>query len=159
VHLWWPWVGDAPAGKRNRTASARTSDPGASIGRVPRPHDSDEGAYQPSISLRGVVMLRTTFAMLRTVVLATFKEYMLRACCERVVSMLRTRLRATSNIRSLSPLPPCCDYITNMLRPVLRATSNIKSSPLFPPQHKTQHHTSATSKLNIRNICQITVKH
>jgi hypothetical protein len=100
-------------------------------------------AYQSSISLQGVVMLRTTFPMLRrpflmlqTVVLATFKEYMLRACCECVVSMLRTRLRATSNMRSLSPLPPCCDYITNMLRPVLHATSNIKGSPHSPPQHK-----------------------
>jgi hypothetical protein len=90
---------------------------------------------------------------------------MLRACCERVVSMLRTRLRATSNIRSLSPLPPCCDYITNMLRPVLCATSNIKSSPLSPPRHKSQHHmlqhrnsTSATLKFNVCNttcVCNI----
>jgi hypothetical protein len=75
-----------------------------------------------------------------------------RACCERVASMLQTRLRATSNIRSLSPPPPCCDYIMNMLRPMLRVTSSIKSSPLSPPRHKSQHHMSATSKFNICNI-------
>jgi hypothetical protein len=81
------------------------------------------------------VMLRTTFAMLRrafpmlrTVVLATFKEYMLRACCEHVANMV------TCNIQHQESFSP-------------------------PPQYKTQHHTSATSKLNIRNICQITVKH
>jgi hypothetical protein len=74
----------------------------------------------------------------------------LRTCCEHVVQVVTCNIQ---HQESFSP-PSCCDYITNMLRQVLRATSNIKSSPLSPPQHKTQHHTSATTTRNylIRDI-------
>jgi hypothetical protein len=72
--------------------------------------------------------------------------------------MLRAMLRATLHPNISGPPPsshllrPCCDYIAAMLRPGLRATSNTRSSPPPSPRHKSQHHMSATSKLNIRNI-------
>jgi hypothetical protein len=60
--------------------------------------------------------------------------------CERVASMLRTRLHATSNIRSLSSLlHTCCDYIATMLRPMLLATSNIRSPTSHVCNIKIQH--------------------
>jgi hypothetical protein len=95
-------------------ASARTFDPGASIGRV-RDHTIQiRKCISRRIVLRSILMLRTTFHMLRTVMLPTFNK----RCCERVASMLRTRLRATSNIRSLSSLlPSCCDHVAIILRP------------------------------------------
>jgi hypothetical protein len=52
---------------KNGAASARTSDPGASIGRVLGRTIRMKGAYQPSIVLRGVTNVATTFEMLRRV--------------------------------------------------------------------------------------------
>jgi hypothetical protein len=84
------------------------------------------------------------------------KEQMLRVCCESLRAMLRAGCVQHPNIIAPSPSPPmlrpCCDYTTIMLRPVLRATSNIRSSPPPPSRHRSQHHMSVTSKLNIRNI-------
>jgi hypothetical protein len=126
---------------RHGAASTRTSDPGTGIGRVLGRTIRMKGAYQPSIVLRGVANVANNFCD----VAKSFSDVanrrpcniqrtMLRACCEHVPSMLRTRLRATSNIRRLSsPSPTCCDYVATMLRSVLRATSNIRSLPSPPP--------------------------
>jgi hypothetical protein len=84
---------------------------------------------------------------------------MLRACCEYVTKMLRTRLLATSNIRSLPSLLP---HVATMLRlycghVATRVACNIQhQEPLLPfPQHNTQHHVSATSKRSVYNIEKI----
>jgi hypothetical protein len=100
----------------------------------------------------------------------------LRACCERVAKMLRMRLLATSNIRSLSSLIP---HVATMLRlycgyVATHVACNIQhQEPLLLnttpnttcPQHRnatsttlkfnvcnTQQHVSATSRLDVRNI-------
>jgi hypothetical protein len=138
-------------------ASARTSDPGANIGRVL----GHTIRWRESISrrsLRGVTNVANNFCDVAKSFShvanrrpCNIQRTMLRACCERVPSMLRTRLRATSNIGRLSSPSPL--HVATMLRSVLRATSNIKSPPSPPPPwHNTQHYMSVTSKLNIRNI-------
>jgi hypothetical protein len=101
--------------------------------------------------------------MLRTVVRATFNE----GCCEcvaRVPSMLRTRLRATSNIGRLSSTSPtCCDHVATMLRPCcdLCCVQHPTSGALPPllldttPNIKCLQHrnsTSATFAKSQRNI-------
>jgi hypothetical protein len=108
---------------RNGTASARTSDPGASIGRVLGRTIRMRGAYQPSIGLRGAENVAKNFfdvAKSFSHVVnrrpCNIQRWMLRACCERVPSMLRTRLHATSNIGRLSSTSPtCCDHVATML--------------------------------------------
>jgi hypothetical protein len=86
---------------------------------------------------------------------SNIQRTMLWACCEPLRAMLWACCVQHPNISGPPPsspmLRPCCDYIPTMLRPVLRATSNNRSSP-SPPRHKYNHHMSATSKLNIRNI-------
>jgi hypothetical protein len=138
-------------------ASARTSDPGANIGRVL----GHTIRWRESISrrsLRGVTNVANNFCDVAKSFShvanrrpCNIQRTMLRACCERVPSMLRTRLRATSNIRRLSsPSPTCCDYIAVMLLPVLRATSNIRS-PSSPSSFLTQHPTL--------HVCNIKTQH
>jgi hypothetical protein len=69
--------------------------------------------------------------------------------------MLRVCCVQHPNISGTPPSSPmlrsCCDYIATMFQPRLRATFNM-SSPPSPPRHKSQHHMSATSKLNFHNI-------
>jgi hypothetical protein len=68
-------------------------------------------------------------------------------------------LRATSNIRSLSPSSP---HVATILRSCCdRVACNIQHQEpsSHPPRHKTQHHMSATSKLNIRNIKILCLQH
>jgi hypothetical protein len=80
-----------------RAASARTSDPGASIGRL-RDHrmgiESTLSRPIPSYGANVASMLRA------------------------IASNVASRLRATSKYQGASSLLlPCCDYIVNMLRP------------------------------------------
>jgi hypothetical protein len=83
------------------------------------PHDSDEGSLSAVHRVESVANVANNFcdvaksfshvANCRT---CNIQRTMLQACCERVPSMLRTRLRATSNIRHLSfPSPTCCDHV------------------------------------------------
>jgi hypothetical protein len=71
----------------------------------------------------------------------------LRTCSEHVAN------EVTRNIQHRASSLPPPPHVATMLRPVLRATSNIRSPPSPPSWHNTQHYMSATSKLNIRNIC------
>jgi hypothetical protein len=127
------------------------------------------GAYQPSIGLRGAENVAKNFCDVSKSFShvanrrpCNIQRRMSRACCERVPSMLRTRLRATSNIGRLSsPSLTCCDHVATMLRPVLRATSKHQKPSPLPPRHKPnitclQHRnsTSATLKINICNTQQ-----
>jgi hypothetical protein len=53
------------------------------------------------------------------------------------------------------PPPPCCDHVATIFRPCcdLCCVQHPTSRALPPPpRHKSQHHMSVTSKLNIRNI-------
>jgi hypothetical protein len=80
----------------NGTASARTSDPGANIGRVLR----------HTIWMKASISRRSggdTQGMLRKLL----------RCCERECSMLRTVVYATSNERCLHR---CCEFVCGMLR-------------------------------------------
>jgi hypothetical protein len=65
---------------------------------------------------------------------------MLRACCECVTKMLRTRLLATSNTSFPFPLPhvatillPCCDPCC------VQHPTSVTSSPFSSTQHPTPH--------------------
>jgi hypothetical protein len=77
---------------------------------------------------------------------------MLRAIASNVAS----RLRVTSKYQQTSSLLlPCCERVATMLRPCCDpcCACNIQHQELSsPPQHKTQHRMSATSKLDVRNI-------
>jgi hypothetical protein len=86
------------------------------------------------------------------------REQMLRACCEPLRAMLRADCVQHPNI---SGPPPSSSHVATMLQlccehVATRVACNIQhqepSSPP-PPWHNTQHYMSATSKLNIRNIC------
>jgi hypothetical protein len=72
---------------------------------------------------------------------------MLRVCCERVPSMLRTRLRATSKHQASFFSPPphvatmlrlCCDHV------VTRDACNIQTSGALPPPPPPWHNTNIT---------------
>jgi hypothetical protein len=99
-----------------------------------------------------MLMLRTTFAMLRTGVLATLNEGCCDQYCKFVCGMLRAAGRATSNIKSLSSLLPSmlrlyCDHVATRI-----CVQHSTSGALSPSSTQTQHQMSATSQLNIRNI-------
>jgi hypothetical protein len=147
----------------SRAASARTSDPGASIGQV----------LGRTIQMRERISRRSRCRRSKCCepLLKCCEE--LFPCCEPSCSQHSTR-DVEINVASLCVacceqqsvqhptsevflplLPPCCDYIVTMLRLMSRATSKHQepSSPP-PPWHNTQHYMSATSKLNIRNIAK-----
>jgi hypothetical protein len=80
----------------------------------------------------------------------------LRTCSEHVANKVTCNIQ-TSGV-FLSPPPTCCDHVATMLRPCCDpwCVQHPTSGALPPPsssltQH--QHYMSATSKLNIRNIC------
>jgi hypothetical protein len=135
-----------PHGWKIGAANARTFDPGAIIGRVLGRMIRMKGDYQPSI-VRGVANVAKSFSDVANRRPCNIQRTMLRACCEHVPSMLRMRLRATSNIGRLSsPSPTCCDHIATCV------ACNIQhQEPSLPSL--TQHLTLHVCKVNIRNIC------
>jgi hypothetical protein len=117
------------------------------------------GAYQPSIGLRGAENVAKNFDVAKSFshvanrCPCNIQRRMLRACCERVPSMLRTcsehvANEVTCNIQHrASSLPPpphvatmlrlCCDHVATCV------TCNIQhqepSLPSFLTQHPTLH--------------------
>jgi hypothetical protein len=93
----------------------------------PEPYDSDEGSLSAvdRVARRANVAnnffdVAKSFSHVANCHPCNIQRTMLRVCCERVPSMLRTRLRATSKHQaSFFPLPhmlrPCCDYVATML--------------------------------------------
>jgi hypothetical protein len=100
------------------------------------PHDSDEVSLSVVHRVESVANVANnffdvakSFSHVANCRPCNIQRTMLRACCERVPSVLRTRLRATSNIGRLSsPSPTCCDHVAT------RVACNIQhQEPSFPP--------------------------
>jgi hypothetical protein len=79
----------------------------------------------------------------------------LRTCCEHVANVVTCNIQ---HQESFSPPPMLRLYYKHVATSVVCNIQHQELSSLCSST-QTQHHTSATSKLNIRNICQITVKH
>jgi hypothetical protein len=80
------------------------------------------------------------------------REQMLQACCEQCCEKVACNIQTSVG---LLPPPSCCDHVATILRPCCNSCCvQHPTSGAFPPppQHKNQHHMSATLKLNIRNI-------
>jgi hypothetical protein len=143
--------------QKNGAASARTSDPGASIGRV----------LGRTIQMRERISRRSRCRRSKCC------EQLLK-CCEEIfpccepscsqhstgdvginVANLCVACYEQQGVQHLTsgvflPLPPCRDYIVTMLRPVSRATSKHQEPNITCLQH--QNSTSAILKMTVCNI-------
>jgi hypothetical protein len=100
-------------------------------------------------------MLRRAFPMLRTVVHATFNE----ECCERVANVFQACCERGCVQHPTSKVFLPLSHVATMLRlycdhVATRVACNIQHQGLSSPSSstQTQHHMSATSKLNIPKI-------
>jgi hypothetical protein len=139
----------------------RTSDPGgASI-----IHDLHSSAVRLKSQIANVasifrVITSNVASRLRVILKYQQASSLLLPCCDHVAvaTLLRSVLRATSNIMSLTPR-----HNTNIICPQHRNSTSVilkfnvyntqhQRPSSLPPRRNTQHHMFATSKLDIRNI-------
>jgi hypothetical protein len=132
----------------NGTASARTSDPGASIGSW-----AVRFGWRELISRRSRCeaskcceqLFRCCEELFPCCELSSLQHStndvasVLRTCSEHVANEVTCNIQTSGVFLSPPPhmLRPCSDYVATMLWPVMRATSNIRSPPPPPPWHNT----------------------